>query len=147
VSTYSRETYSEVCEFLGLLGNKYTNKIPNKLLRLFENNKSEKYVPHIDPDISIKEQNLNEDTLTIIAILNLKYWCKDEEEIKRLKTIYKNNEDKYQKKLEKTVNSNDIFKNKRETIEIAETTEMIKYKPLTFYEKIILRLKKLFGII
>ena len=74
MNQYTSETYGEVCEFLGLLGKKYINKIPRNLLRFFEKRKDESYVPHINPDLPIKEQKLNSDTLTIIAILNLKYW-------------------------------------------------------------------------
>ena len=89
MSTYTKETYSEVCEFLGLLGAYYISKLPNKLVELFEENKSEEYVPHIKTNIPIKDQSLSEDTLAIIAVLNLQYWCEDENEIKRLKEVYK----------------------------------------------------------
>ncbi len=99
MNTYTKETYSEICEFLRLIGNKYVNKIPSKLLQLFEKNQSNDYIPHINPNIPIKEQSLNEDTLAIIALLNLKYWCNDKDERNRLKGIYKSNEYIYQEKL------------------------------------------------
>lgn len=115
MSTYTKETYSEICEFLELVGNKYVNKIPGKLLQLFEENKSNDYVPHINPNIPIKEQSLNEDTLAIIALLNLKYWCDDEDEISRLTEIYKSNERIYQEKLKEQFNYDNIFKDKKKT--------------------------------
>ena len=37
-----------------------------------------------------------EETLAIIAMLNLKYWCEDKNERERLKQIYRNNEKEYQ---------------------------------------------------
>lgn len=144
MSTYTKETYSEICEFLGLLGTKYVCKIPSKLLQLFENNKSENYTSHINPNIPIKEQSLNEDTLTLIAILNLKYWCEDENERQRLTTIYKNNEDLYQEELKERFNSNNIFKSKTKEYEIVNTTEMIEYKPLPFYKKWVNKIKDIF---
>jgi len=142
MSTYTKETYSEICEFLGLIGNKYVSKIPSKLLQMFEENKSEKYIPHINPSIPIKEQSLNEDTLAIIALLNLKYWCNDEDEINRLKEIYINNECIYQEKLEKQFNSNNIFKDKQNKIEKTNTTEMIEYRKIPIYKKCINWIKR-----
>lgn len=142
MSAYTKETYSEVWEFLELIGNKYVSKVPNKLLQLFEENRSENYIPHINPNIPINEQILNEDTLTIIALLNLKYWCEDECEIKRLKAVYKRNEDIYQSKLSKQFNYNNIFKNKTKKYEPTNTTEIIEYKPIPFYIRLINMIKR-----
>lgn len=113
MNTYTKETYSEICEFLGLIGNKYVSKIPSKLVQLFEENQSKDYIPHINPNIPIKEQSLKEDTLAIIALLNLIYWCEDEDEINRLKEIYRSKENIYQEKLKEQFNTNNIFKNKQ----------------------------------
>ena len=135
MSTYTKETYSEVCEFLGLLGAYYISKLPNKLVELCEENKSEEYVPHIKTNIPIKDQSLSEDTLAIIAVLNLQYWCEDENEIKRLKEVYKKNEEEYQRTLQEKYNSDDIFKNKRKQYEPTNTTEMVEYKSLPFYKR------------
>ena len=100
MTTYAKQTYSELCEFLDLLGNQYKSKIPTKLLELFETNRSNDYTPHINPNVPIKEQNLMSDTLALIALLNLKYWCTDTNEIERLKSVYNQNENLYKKELE-----------------------------------------------
>lgn len=142
MSTYTKETYSEICEFLGLIGNKYVNKIPGKLLQLFEENKSNDYVPHINPSIPIKEQSLNEDTLAIIALLNLKYWCDDEDEISRLKEIYKSNERIYQEKLKEQFNYDNIFKDKQNKYEKTNTTDMIEYRTIPIYKRCINWIKR-----
>lgn len=143
MSAYTKETYSELYEFLELIGNEYVSKIPNKLLKLFEENRSENYTPHINPNVLISEQELNEDTLTIIAFLNLKYWCNDDEEIKKLKAVYKQNEDIYQSNLNKQFDYKDIFKNKTKEYEPTTTTEMVEYKPIPFYKKIINIIKRM----
>ena len=144
LSIYTKETYSEICEFLGLIGTKYTSKIPNKLLKLFEDNKSEEYIPHINPHISIKEQSINEDTLTIIALLNLKYWCKDEKERQRLKSIYIENEKAYRKMLEEKYDSSDIFKSK-ESINNKNTSNMLMcIESIPFHKKIWIKIKQFF---
>lgn len=141
MSSYTKETYSELCEFLGLIGTKYTSKIPPKLLELFETNKSEKYIPHINPYIPIKEQGIKEDTLTIIALLNLKYWCKEEEK-QRLKSIYIQNEKEYQKMLEEKYDSSNIFQSK-ERINNQKTTNMLMHiETIPFYKKIWIKIKQ-----
>lgn len=144
MSSYTKETYSEICEFLGLIGTKYTSKIPPKLLELFEANKSERYVPHINPHIPIKEQGIKEDTLTIIALLNLKYWCKEEKEKQRLKKVYIQNEKEYQKILEEKYDSSNIFQSK-ERINNKKTTNMLmRIETIPFHKKIWIKIKYFF---
>ena len=75
--------------------------------------------------------------MAIIALLNLQYWCKDEEEKKRLQAIYAQNEKKYQDMLYKKYNPNDIFKKKDETvtennIKQEENMQIIEYKESIF---------------
>ena len=74
------KAYSEVCYILKFLGNKYINKLPKKLLSLFEDNKNPKYIPNIKPNIPLEEQELLPDTINILAMLKLDYWCKNENE-------------------------------------------------------------------
>lgn len=99
ISIATRQAYSEIDEFLGLITDEERNKIPEKLREFFRVNKDKYYTKHINPDIPIKSQSLKEETLAIIAFLNLKYWCEDETEKERLKAIYLENERKYQEQL------------------------------------------------
>lgn len=133
---YTKETYSEICEFLELIGDKYVSMIPTQLLQAFEKNKSEHYIPHINPNIPVDEQSLNKDTLTIIALLNLKYWCKDKQELERLKSVYKNNEEVYQNKLREKYNYDNIFKNRLKEHKQYEIIEFVDNKTFPFYKKI-----------
>ena len=110
LSIKTRQAYSEIDELLGLLSEEQRNEIPKKLREFFKEEKDKEYVKNIDSNIPIKQQNLKEETLAIIALLNLQYWCKDEEEKKRLQAIYNQNEKKYQEKLYEEYNPNDIFK-------------------------------------
>ena len=96
ISIKTRQAYSEIDEFLGLLSEEQRNEIPQKLRNFFKEEKDQEYFKNIDKYIPIKDQNLKEETLAIIALLNLQYWCKDEEEKKRLQMIYAQNEKKYQ---------------------------------------------------
>ena len=141
VSINTRQAYSEIDEFLGLLSEEQRNEIPKKLRDFFKEEKDQEYFKNIDKDIPIKDQNLKEETLAIIALLNLQYWCKDEEEKKRLQEIYAQNEKEYQDMLYEKYNPNDIFKKKEGTTiennnEIKEKMQMVEYKDSVFKRKI-----------
>ena len=137
ISLNTRQAYSEVAEFLSLLSDEQRNKIPEKLREFFKREKDKEYVKNINTSIPIKDQKLKEETLAIIALLNLQYWCKDEEEKKRLQAIYAQNEQEYQKMLYEVYNPKDIFKKKEETIiennnEIKKDMQLVKYKEPLF---------------
>ena len=80
VSINTRQAYSEIDEFLSLLTEEQINKIPLKLREFFKEEKDKEYKKQIDSEIPIKDQNLKSETLAIIAMLNLQYWCEDEQE-------------------------------------------------------------------
>ena len=136
VSIQTRQAYSEIDEFLRLLSEEQRNKIPQKLREFFKEEKDQEYFKNIDRDIPIKDQNLKEETLGIIALLNLQYWCKDEEEKKRLQSIYAQNEKEYQDMLYEKYDPNDIFKKKEENevennVKQEKNVQMVQYKEPT----------------
>lgn len=145
VSANTRQAYSEIDEFLGLLNDEQRNKIPQKLREFFREEKDENYIKGINPKEPIKNQNLKEETLGIIALLNLQYWCEDENEKQRLKEVYAKNEKVYQEMLQVAFNPDDIFKKKTQPIENEQVknTQMVVYKE-TFIKKIIGKIKKIF---
>ena len=124
ISIITRQSYSEIDEFLNLLDEETRNEIPKKLREIFKNEKDNQYHKEINPNIPIEEQNLKEETLAIIALLNLKYWCKDEKEKKRLEEIYANNDKKFQGK----INTENIFNNRN----IKKEENIILYKESIF---------------
>lgn len=149
VSITTRQAYSEVDEFLSLLSENLRNEIPRKLRDFFKEEKDNSYVKNIDKNIPIKEQNLKEETLAIIAMLNLQYWCKDEEEKNRLQRIYNENERKYQEQLREQYNPDNLFKNRttdtiQETETINENVAMVEYKESVF-KRFINKIKKFFS--
>lgn len=80
--------YTEVDTILSLMDEKYINKIPKNLRGIFKEEKSFDYKPNIDPKKSLNEQNLQRETLVILAILSLNYWCESEEEKQKLIKAY-----------------------------------------------------------
>lgn len=145
VSVRTRQAYSEIYEFLGLLSDEQRNKIPQKLREFFKEERDTNYIKGINPTEPIKNQNLKEETLGIIALLNLQYWCEDENEKQRLKEVYARNEQVYQEMLQVAFNPNDIFKKKTQPIENeqVENTQMVVYKE-SFIKRIIGKIKKIF---
>lgn len=139
LSINTRQAYSEIDEFLGLITEEQRNEIPKKLRDFFREEKDVNYYKNINSSIPIKEQNLKEETLAIIALLNLQYWCKDEKEKQRLQQIYSNNENKYQTELREKYNPDNIFK-KNNNIQADEINDnetaidmqMIEYKEPIF---------------
>ena len=120
LSINTRQAYSEIDEFLDLVTEEEKNQIPKKLRDFFREEKDINYHKDINPDIPIKEQNLKEETLAIIALLMLQYWYKDESKKQKLLEVLNENERKYQEELREKYNPDNIFKNnkKENTIEI-----------------------------
>lgn len=126
LSTSTRQAYTEIDTFIDLLDEYNKNKIPKKLREYFKKEKDINYIKKINPNQPIKEQNLKEETLSLIAMLNLQYWCEDE------------NEKKYQAELREKYNPDNIFKNKQKNIETnySQQTAMIEYKKDSFFQKL-----------
>lgn len=138
VSLTIRQAYSEVNEFLKLLPENEKNMIPQELRNFFEKERDFQYQKGIKSNIPIKEQKLKQETLAIIALLNLQYWCKDENEKEELKKIYTENDKKHQQFLQTKFNSDEIFKKKEN---LTENVSMVKYKELKL-KKLINKIKK-----
>ncbi len=138
-----RMAYSEVDEFIELLPEDIKQKIPQNLRRIFKEEKDKNYVKKIAQNVPIKEQNLLEETLAIIAMLNLDYICEDEDEKERLREVYENNEKKYQKLFQMDFNDNEIFGkidyNKK------QEKNIVIIKKQTMFQKLVSKVKSIFN--
>ena len=139
----TKQTYAELDEFLELLYEKTRNEVPTKLRDFFKKEKDNNYHKGINPDIPIKEQNLKKETLALIALLNLQYWCKDEKEKERLKQVYTSNENKYQEELRERYNPDKIFKNTNDK-KAKENVTLVEVKEAKWYKKLFNFFRKLF---
>ena len=106
------KAYAEVDMILSFMEVKYVEKIPKKMRELFENEKLQNYEPIINPQIPLDEQNLQKKTYAILAMLNLNYWCDDENEKQELIKIYAENDRKKEEELREKYNPDNIFKKK-----------------------------------
>lgn len=112
--------YAEVYEILELMEKKYIDKIPKKLVEMFREERNSKYRPIIDVKKPLYEQNLQRETLVILAVLNLNYWCESEEEKQNLLRDYAENEKKNEIEIRNKYNPDNIFKNEMKIQENAE---------------------------
>lgn len=72
--------YAEVDEILNLLENKYKEKVPKKVRNFFKEERMSDYNPKIEVGKPLTEQNLKRETMVLLAILNINYWCDSEQE-------------------------------------------------------------------
>ena len=100
--------YSEVYEILNLMEDEYRKRVPQKIKR---------------------------ETIILLAILNINYWCDTEEEKQKFQNELILNEKK-KKELEEKYNPNNLFKNRKynhtENIDEKINTETVM---LTEYKK------------
>lgn len=137
ISINTREAYAEVDNFIECLDLYDKNKIPESIRKYFNKEKSKNYNKIIDVNQPIKNQNLKDETLAIIAMLNLKYWCDDEEEKKRLMTIYSENEKKYQNELKEKYDIEKIFEERNnKKLENYQEKNLSKIKKESFWDKL-----------
>lgn len=117
----NKEIYSEVYQVLNLLGNEYIDKLPTRLINMLEKQREINYNPQYTDDIPLAEQNIKKESISIIVLLYLNYWCKDDNEISEVNNILKENENKYQEELRKKYNPDNIFNNQHKNYSIENT--------------------------
>lgn len=142
VSNDYSEAMVEVLDIIDHLEDDTKNKIPQKLIDFWNENKSKTYRPEFDHSVPIKEMKLKKKTKTIIAMIYLNYFCdaKEKEELK--KQLIKNDE-----VVKEKYDINKIFDKpkEKEIKESDKTTAIAQYKEPLF-NKIIKKIKEFFKI-
>ncbi len=141
----TKEIYSEVYQVLNFLGNEYIDKLPKSLFNMLEEKRDINYEPKYTEDIPLNKQNIKKETISIIALLHLNYWCKNENEKFELKQIFKNNEDMYENELRKKYNPDNIFKRCNQENAIKNEVSLIEYKE-SIFKRLINKIKNIFHI-
>ena len=138
--------YSEVYKILNLLDEEYRRRVPDKVRTFFDEERLKDYEPEINTDKPLTEQNLKRETIVLLAILNLNYWCDTPEEKQEILDELSNNEKEKQELLEK-YNPDNLFKNKQQNINdetIQAGNELVVYKKTNFITKLLNKIKQLF---
>ena len=140
------EAYAEVDTILNFMDKEYISEIPEKLRNMFREKKAKDYIKNIVPSKPLEEQELKDETLSILAVLNYNYWCKDESEKEKILKLYADNEKKYQDILPQKFNQDEIFKKNKEenkTKDAVNQVQMIEYKE-SFIKRLINKIKSFF---
>ena len=136
--------FAEIDEILNLLEDNYRERVPKKVRDFFKEEKMKDYHPEIDIEKPLIEQNLKRETMVLLAIFNLNYWCENEEEKQRfLNELDKNEEEK--KELEEKYNPDNLFK-KEKQIKILkeENTSLIEYKKTNMLKRVFEKIMNFF---
>ncbi len=144
------EAYAEVDSILGLMDSKYIMEIPKQLRSMFKDKKASNYTKKIVANKPLQEQELNPETLEILAVLDYNYWCKDESRKKELLSLYYQNDVKKEKELRDKYNPDNLFKNKTTINNIEkedenENVSMIVVEQESILKKIIKFIKGIFN--
>ena len=146
-----KEAYSEVYYILQNMNKEDVAKIPKTILETIKNNRAKNYIVNIDPNVSLKSQNIKDETKAILAVLYRKFWCEPEkkellekhflESVKReLKEVSK--EQKSQSNINEINYKFDTFENK--VIMKKNDNLLVEYKEEKWYFKMFKKIKKLF---
>lgn len=145
----AKEVCTEISTIIKYMPKEYQNKIPTNVMEFFEKNKTNNYKVNINPNNIFDKSNIKEETLAIIAMLNIKYWCPNENLKKQLIKKYDENEKQYQQEIRETYNTDNLFKNRNNsqlyTDRVStEETAIVEYKEKNFLQRLFEKIKNLF---
>ena len=120
----------------------YVNKVPQKLRDLFKMEKEDNFSVNINIDKPLENQNLQKDTLTILAILYINYWSESDEEKQELIKFFRD----VDKKNEEFYSTENLFKKQEKKANLNENTTNLQLivQKNNFFIKIINKIKNLF---
>lgn len=148
MNVQTQEIYSEVYSILNLLGESYIKKLPVSLFNMIKEEKRQDYNPKYDLKINLEQQNMKRETLSMIALFHLNYWCNSDEEKNELKTLFKTNEEKHQAEIREKYNPDNLFKKRstqQEEYVVTNEVAMVEYKE-PFLKRIFNKIKMMFHI-
>ena len=94
ITEEDRKVYAEVDDILEFIPEDKRIQVPHNLRQLFKENRDPNHIIHLDNSTPIEQYALRKETLSMIALFNLKFWCKTQEEKSKLRKIYESNNNK-----------------------------------------------------
>lgn len=146
--------YAELLEILSFTEESAVNKIPKKLMSVFQKYALSTYEKHINPCLSLQEQNISEKTTALLVLLTLNYWCESEEQKIQIKNRLRENEIRKTKELkekysyEKLFNTTKVADKSTETEDVYENSSdtanlPVDYNSFPWYKKAFIMFKNL----
>ena len=155
--------FAEILELLSFLDEESKNKIPKKLISIFEANALESYQKHLSPELPLESQNLSEKTISYLGVICLNYWCDRKEEKQDLITKVRENDIRKEEELRKKYNYDNMFNNQNSnnddtiissnvTTDITDTKNSINsanlpidYNSLPWFKKVFSKIRNFFN--
>lgn len=142
----NKNAYSEVIEILKLIDDEEKlEKLPMEMLELLKSKVNPEYKPQISMDIPLEEQNLEPETLSILAWITMKYWDIDKKaDVEKID----DNMDIENSEIKEIVESNsNVIENniKLDTQEDKNTLLPIVHNDLKWYERIKIKIIEFFN--
>lgn len=111
-------SYKEINIILNLLGQEFSNKIPNSMKDFFIRNEDKDYNPNISLE-DVFSQNILPETSSIIAILYINYWTETQEEKEKYMSIIREYDEEKRKEVFNIFDNpkNEIITENNNTIE------------------------------
>ena len=82
------------------------------------------YIPQYTVEIPFNQQQVRKETIAVLALIHLNYWCEDEEEKQKLLQMLNKNEQSFQEELREQYNPDEIFKDRKRTGILQEQENM-----------------------
>ena len=136
----SANTYSEVFEILSNMNKSTVMKIPLGILEIIKKNRNVDYISKIDKDDLFNLNNISEETINILAWLDMNYWISDEKKEKITKILRNESE---QRSFKETTEIKQV--NNANNRMLTEKVQVKVYKEKIF-TRIINKIKKILNI-
>ena len=127
--------YAELSEILKMMEPEEVNKIPKKLLEVIEKEKSNTYIPNYD------SKSIKKETLAMLALLYINYWCEDENEKKEYLKLIEKNEQKYQQQIREKTDIKYITRTQKIEKNNVPEQELAVVKNKSFIKNVIEKIK------
>lgn len=134
--------YSEVSLILKSLEDELINKIPDNVKNFFEEEKDSEYIPTINFEKPLNEQKLERETIVLLTILKLKYWCENEQEKKELIEQLMLNDKETKEILNKKYDFNEVLKKNINLEKPNHPLELIQVPKQNFIQRFFERIMK-----
>ena len=139
----SQLAYAEVDAILNMLDKEAVEKIPLKVREFFKNEKDKNYIPKFSEDFyDIDNIELMRETICLLTILDINYWCETEEEKQFILNNLKENDKIKEEELRERYNPDNIFKNKVDDNINSESVALIEYKEKNIFKRVLNKIIK-----
>lgn len=137
---------SEAYTILNRLDKELYSKLPKDLIKFIKDNRDAESNFKYEPRKKLMEQNIKEETKSLISGIYLNY-CVNETERQKLLAICEENEKKHLNEIKEQYNPDNLFKskkvNKNFVLNEQDYVEMVKYKKEKWYHRILKKIKKI----